>query len=63
MSSETMELLMNRVPLVLRVPMNFLREGPFMTMRSSITSPRGAPMASSEMTTKQLAVPPRCSAP
>ena len=54
---------MNRVPPLLRVPMNFFREGPFMTMRSSITSPRGAPMASSEMTTKQLAVPPRCSAP
>ena len=51
MSSETMELLINRVPPLFSLPMNLAREGPFYTYIYSITSPRGAPMGSSEMTT------------
>ena len=49
--SETMELLRNRLPPFLSVGRNFASDGPFITIRSSITSPSGAPMSSSEMTT------------
>lgn len=58
-----MELLTNTVPLGTTVGSNFKREGRFMAMSSVGSRTMGQMMGSEEMTTQQLAVPPRISGP